>query len=306
MRIRTLLSIGCLFALGCSTSEEDRAESLTGYLVFGEEGVELGFREGDTLQEISLDRVDPQGRQTVLRVTDSLQLPSGCVRSYGDSTRYVIYMPAVCGRNPILDKDWTKMPHVLVLHKGGREVVNAEGYLSPSVECPGERDESGRPYGLERYPPDGCWRSPPIGNWRMTSAGIRTPKGVILPDPIYRGMLSQCTRAMPTEIDGQWLPTLNDIALLEAEFPNYWKRHQRTTKDLDLNQYVRQYGGLSRDGARIIYVNAFYRGYLLANEGLDSWIRVPVNVCDGGVGFFGVEFDVDRKRFENLNFNGDA
>jgi hypothetical protein len=40
--------------------------------------------------------------------------------------------------------------------------------------------------------------------------------------------------------------------------------------------------------------------------GHQLWRRAPMVVCDGGPNFWGVEYDVAAKRFQNVGFNGPA
>jgi hypothetical protein len=65
----------------------------------------------------------------------------------------------------------------------------------------------------------------------------------------------------------------------------------------------RQYIGLIRSGQRFIYGNFFpERDW----DEFRDWRTQPVTVCDGGPGFFGVEYDVSARRFTQFAYNGVA
>ena len=54
-------------------------------------------------------------------------------------------------------------------------------------------------------------------------------------------------------------------------------------------------------GRRTIYVNGFHRSILEVSR---DWQREPVRVCDGGRGFFGVEYDPQTRMLAKFFFNG--
>lgn len=64
--------------------------------------------------------------------------------------------------------------------------------------------------------------------------------------------------------------------------------------------WARQYVGVVRDGRRFIYGNFFPLDPTLDNR----WREGLIVVCDGGPDYFGVEYDIDRKEFSHLAFNG--
>ena len=68
------------------------------------------------------------------------------------------------------------------------------------------------------------------------------------------------------------------------------------------NGLARQYVGVVRDGRRFIYGNFFPRGMYSDNR----WRESLIVICDGGPDFFGIEYDVERKEFSHLAFNGSA
>jgi hypothetical protein len=74
--------------------------------------------------------------------------------------------------------------------------------------------------------------------------------------------------------------------------------------------FQRQYAGFVVGKRRIVYVNGFPRGAGdPARDGTTAarnfdWHSEPVVVCDGGPGFFGVEYDPEKKTFTHFEFNG--
>jgi len=84
-----------------------------------------------------------------------------------------------------------------------------------------------------------------------------------------------------------------------------------------LASYLRQYVGFTRQGRKLIYLNAFSARVVdvfceedvkPAQEGdcRSHWRREAVGVCDGGDDFWGVEYDPESKTFSSLAFNGSA
>ena len=127
-----------------------------------------------------------------------------------------------------------------------------------------------------------------------------------------RGLYRQCSRATPEHVDGEWTPTLADVAALERELPAFLAAVDTESvfygRLRPLGSFIRQYGGFTRGGRRFIYASF---SLPLPEEvrrelGPDSaaWRRWPTQVCDGGSGFFGLEYDVDRHRFGELHVNG--
>ena len=125
----------------------------------------------------------------------------------------------------------------------------------------------------------------------------------VLPESQIDVMLRQCSRATPSAGQGGWRPSARDIVALEDRLPAALADAPQTramANGAPPTGWFRQYVGIVRDGRRVIYGN-FYpeRGGL--NH---DWRRTPMIVCDGGPDFFGVEYDVEGRRFTHLAFNG--
>jgi hypothetical protein len=138
------------------------------------------------------------------------------------------------------------------------------------------------------------------------------PDAVVLPGSMVATMLRQCSRSAPAAGEGTWQPGEEDIAALEAALPPILLAR----REIHVEHYPsepewarfphgwqRQYVGIVRGGRRSIYGN-FYSRELSAQAEGDQWRREPVLVCDGGPYFFGVEYDVEARRFTHLAFNG--
>ncbi|RZJ06153.1 MAG: hypothetical protein EON89_01155 [Brevundimonas sp.] len=127
----------------------------------------------------------------------------------------------------------------------------------------------------------------------------------VLPESQIAAMLRQCSRASPLAGQAGWRPSAGDILELERRLPAAIAAAPEARDMLEGRPpegWLRQYVGLVRDGRRYIYGN-----YSPARGGFGGdWRRTPMIVCDGGPDFFGVEYDVEGRRFTHLAFNGVA
>ena len=89
---------------------------------------------------------------------------------------------------------------------------------------------------------------------------------------------------------------------LEQRLPDFLRQMQ---PQLKLQQYYRQYVGVIAGGKKLIYLNAFISGGLAVNPNKD-WKTTAIIVCDGGDGFWGVEFDPADNAFHHYASNGVA
>ncbi|RYX84710.1 hypothetical protein EON83_08725 [bacterium] len=128
-------------------------------------------------------------------------------------------------------------------------------------------------------------------------------RGVVFKASDAREFGKQCSRQSPT---GWWspvAPSKAEIKAVEAALPLWIKSHQLNDWKASFATYYYQYGALVRGKKRLIYVNA-----LAADDGMNDkdqlWRRIPTIVCDGGRSFWGIEYDVTAKRFQNASFNG--
>lgn len=128
----------------------------------------------------------------------------------------------------------------------------------------------------------------------------------ILPDSARVTLMQQCSRGVPPPGEAGWTPTPDDIAPLEAALPAALAaRRMGHVPDWGRlsDDWGRQYVGLIRGGRRLVYGNFFPRR-MVDGDKESRWRVEPVEVCDGGASFFGVEYDVQAGRITHLDFNG--
>ena len=138
-----------------------------------------------------------------------------------------------------------------------------------------------------------------------------TPKYItILDTSQVKKTLEQCSRGKTRKVNNSWVIRQKDKIILENNFQKIYKIKatdccQINMKVDSLNKYAFQLIGIIRNGKKYIYINAFE---VASSEDLkeeyDYWLTVPVVVCDGGESFWGVFFDINKKAFEHLAFNG--
>jgi hypothetical protein len=131
--------------------------------------------------------------------------------------------------------------------------------------------------------------------------------GTILPADSARGLLNQCSRGVPQNVQGTWLPSSTQISDLESRLPQALAEALKNRNQLynPTFKIKRQYAGLIVAGHNIIYVNAFPGGSMNSDDVAHrKKAAEPVVVCDGGSSFFGVEYDPATKSFSHFEFNG--
>jgi hypothetical protein len=103
-----------------------------------------------------------------------------------------------------------------------------------------------------------------------------------------------------------WTPSEEDVQALESELGTYLQEHADSFSGLGtpiwerLDEYNRQYIGITLDGKQIIYAN-----YFCDSVDLD-WRKEFVFVMDGGDCFFQFKYDVDSATLFDLQVNGNA
>jgi hypothetical protein len=172
----------------------------------------------------------------------------------------------------------------------------------PAFVTPTEfpRDATGRP----------TCRGVPLAGWvgKEPLPEIRGPgyRGKIVPPEAAVVLLCRCSRTTLGPPDAYWTPSAADIADLECGLALYVRDHPpRPGSDQwrHLERFERRYLGVIRNGVRSIAVD-------LSPVPVEGrvWRGSPGvnNVCDGGPQFFGVEYDVDGRRFRHIDYNGEA
>lgn len=143
--------------------------------------------------------------------------------------------------------------------------------------------------------------------------------GAVMDSSTGRLLLDQCSRSSPHLVRGFWTPTDREITDLEVRLASSLDSALRSesaggSAHLRPGDYYRQYVGVIHwTGRRTIYVNGFHEHYARARrlaykaEGKKDtleWRREPIAACDGGVMFFGAEYDPASKQVSGVLFNG--
>lgn len=313
-----LLLAGC--EVGCRPrgAGTGAAAWTAGFLVLPDRPYLAGFGlvGGDTIPEVRVSRDAP-----AVRKLSALPLHTpGCIREYANKTRRIFVSNPGCSRDfskiPF-DSESDYIPIVEVVDTNGRPVRDSAGDSLHfygdifSAACPAGRDSLGNPVHWRWLSPDGCSRGAPVGRWRNLPPGPRVGNGVIIADPIGRGMFGVCSREGVKGIDGEWTPSTEDVRTLESRLGDYLKSHLHDSLVGPLDDYRKQYGGFTRQGRRFIYVNAYFAPahgstFQSTPSSDEYWLRSPVIICDGGTSAFGIVYDVEAGTFEELEFNGYA
>ena len=112
----------------------------------------------------------------------------------------------------------------------------------------------------------------------------------------------------PATITGTWLPTDDDIKMLEPLLAVQLKAELARDvhgRSLRVGDFYRQYGGIVEGGQRLIIVNGFHKSYVeRRGKKRDFWKHEPVFVMDGGCNYFHAALDVATKEFAYLSCQG--
>jgi hypothetical protein len=101
-----------------------------------------------------------------------------------------------------------------------------------------------------------------------------------------------------------WTPTDDQVQELESLLPKYLKSYPPIDDEAVGNcfEYGHQYFGVTKNGRRLIYLNAFCK----PSRFDPRWQKEMIVVRDGGSCYFQVYFDPAEKEFINLRYNGQA
>jgi hypothetical protein len=130
----------------------------------------------------------------------------------------------------------------------------------------------------------------PSANWQSN--------GVILTGQQARSLSRLCYRG-ELKFSAQWNPSSQQITQLEAKLKAEFLTSKNLPKKRSLEQLHRQYAGFIAAGRKIIFVNFIPDDI----TGID-WQSEAVLMCDGGPGFWSVEYEVNTKRFVNAVASG--
>jgi hypothetical protein len=129
-------------------------------------------------------------------------------------------------------------------------------------------------------------------------------EGVIFPAAFGQYFTSQCSRSTLGTGDSYWVPETSDVEKAEKIFQAYSRRNRPKAERLerwpDLRGYRRQYIGVVRGEKKTLYAN-----FLPAFENLgEDWRQRPLQLCDGGPSYFGVETDLQESLIVHIDFDG--
>lgn len=136
------------------------------------------------------------------------------------------------------------------------------------------------------------------------SLPVDSDRSVVLTGAEARRLLHQCSRATPENVQELWIPSPEQIGQLEAALGSVRRSKASQCclvggKVREPGEAYRQYTGVVVGSRRLIYVNAF--------EGEQpDWQGKAIVLCDGGLSAWGVIFDPETGRFEDLAINGEA
>jgi hypothetical protein len=162
---------------------------------------------------------------------------------------------------------------------------------------------------------------PLAGGCARAGSGAAMPEGAyVLTGKEGELLLQQCSRATPGKGEGTFQPDAADIAAMKAQLPRALAERGAYPPNVGMRAvpepgrpdfahapqgWKRQFTGVLRGGKRYIYGNYFPASAFPEGARLDL-ASSPFVVCDGGAAFFGVEWDVDAKKFTHVAFNGFA
>ena len=112
-------------------------------------------------------------------------------------------------------------------------------------------------------------------------------------------LLEDCSGSELQKVaDSFWIPNQNDYQALQLNF------YKLTNQVQDLNNYIIQYIGITLEGGKYIYINAFHKSAIEDIKRLHQDLKsTAVVYCGGGIEFWRVLFDVNLKKFDEIRIN---
>lgn len=116
-----------------------------------------------------------------------------------------------------------------------------------------------------------------------------------------RKLVFHCTNIYSSGVSGYWEPSREKIEELERLLIPFLSA--QNIKDVNLASYVRQYAGVIKGDRSMIFVNGVNPSIMeVLTKGRDI-SKDAVVLCDGGKMIYGVEYDVETKRFDVFSLN---
>jgi hypothetical protein len=132
---------------------------------------------------------------------------------------------------------------------------------------------------------------------------FKSQKSIVLAPDKGHEVVNQYSRDVIDSIDSFWTVTDKDIRLLENNFKKITQLKESYDEIKALDTYAYQYVGVVRGRKKFIYINALHLPYAEYNK---DWTEHPIKINDGGDGFWGVLFDIEKQEFSSLSINGSA
>lgn len=156
--------------------------------------------------------------------------------------------------------------------------------------------------------------------WILVSLALAAPGVGVEPPPAWAILPEAQGRLFVRGTEPTWTPTVAQIREAEARLPEYLRRQGHAKAAADLGWHLRQYAGFTRQGKRLVYLNAIDARVVdlvtcksqqifprrIQCRPADYWRHEAVEVFDGGDDFWHVEYDPGTRRFAGLQFNGVA
>jgi hypothetical protein len=142
-------------------------------------------------------------------------------------------------------------------------------------------------------------------------SGLNPNWAVVLPDGQAKAFWQPrlCNRPAPGPIQAIWTPDATTITQLESVLGGALQAaidrapESRRSKPV-AGDYYRQYAGFVVSGKRIVYINGLHQQTIASSPRPGDWKVTAANPCDGGMLFFGAEYDVETGKVLNILFNG--
>lgn len=124
-----------------------------------------------------------------------------------------------------------------------------------------------------------------------------------------------CSRQTPPGVERIWTPSADQVRAIDERLAGYLRAGPDCAPSSPLSEYYRRYSGFVRAGRELVYVDAIdrhefelednrrYDGAEKGETPLEKWQSGDFRMCDGGDGFWGVEYDVGSGSFLNLRIN---
>jgi hypothetical protein len=122
--------------------------------------------------------------------------------------------------------------------------------------------------------------------------------GIVLLGDQATSLIKQCSRPALKNTKGMWIPSANQIALMEQRLDLYLGKHYPAIRK-NIGQLYFQYAGLIRNKKKFIYINTLDQ-HAQANP---DWRHTAMIICDGGDTFWGLEYDPVTHQFSEMTFN---